>query len=453
MSLPSASLNRLPDPFAVQLALSRVHARLVPMRRMAERYEVDPRAEGWGELPSDRGLAGYGLGRALRMLLDVLRGLTALHDTFSAAGEPFAHGEVALSQLRIDPEGVCRLLPLTARHASPGNPALAPAALGYLAPERLLGEPLDARADVFSAGALLWEALAGRRLFEESSADAVIDRLLGVKLQMPQLPPELAWAIPLKAVAARALAVDPYQRFSDCAELATAIAFVARDRVASHTEIASFFAAPAYAHSAERHSSERPIPSQSSTFSKATAPSSRREARLSTLAPLGWAASTASNRPPPLPTVLLGAEPTAASPSSTLEAVAAPISILVDQEALAGAAAFRRSSLPRLWTALAVLSISGALAVAALTRATPAKSTEASAPIAATQIDRAASPVVASSDHSPRALPSLLAAQPVVNALRAVDARRAATARAPSPAPRAASSSRAAPPGAKDYGI
>jgi len=105
--------------------------------------------------------------------------------------------------------------------------------------------------------------------------------------------------------------------------------------------------------------------------------------------------------------------------------------------------------------ALAVLSISGALAVAALTRATPTKSTEAFAPIAATQIGRAASPVVASSDHSRRALPSLLAAQPVVNALRAVDARSAAaaTARAPAPAPRAASSSKAAPPGAKDYGI
>ncbi len=64
---------------------------------------------------------------------------------------------------------------------------------------------------------------------------------MGEKLPSPQLPPELAWAIPLKSIAARALAVDPYQRFADCAELATAIAIVARERVATHAEIAAFF--------------------------------------------------------------------------------------------------------------------------------------------------------------------------------------------------------------------
>ncbi|MEO6600599.1 MAG: hypothetical protein ABIQ16_12035 [Polyangiaceae bacterium] len=250
MALTNPSLNRSAaslepsDPFAMQLALSTVHARLAPMRRSEGGYELDPGIADWFELPAARGFAGYGLGRALRMLLDVLRGLTALHDTFDATGENFAHGDVAPSQLRVDPEGVCRLVPLTARHSL--NLAGAPAqdALGHLAPERLLGESVDVRADVFSAGTLLWEALAGRRLFEETTGDAIIDRLMGEKLQMPQLPPELAWAIPLKAVAARALAVDPYQRFADCAELATAIAIVARERVASHAEIATFFGAP-----------------------------------------------------------------------------------------------------------------------------------------------------------------------------------------------------------------
>ncbi|HEY1537254.1 MAG TPA: hypothetical protein VGF76_24705, partial [Polyangiaceae bacterium] len=209
----------------------------------------------------------------------------------------------------------------------------------------------------------------------------------------------------------------------------------------------------AHTHSIERHSSERPIPSQSSTFSKASAPSSRREPRFSALAPLGCAASPASSRPPPLPAVPLGTEPTAASPSSTLEAVVTPISILVDEEAFADAAAFRSSPLPKLWVVLVVLAIGGALAIAALTRVTPTKASEASAPIAVTQLERAASPAVAGSDHSRRALPSLLAVQPGVNALRAVDPRSAATARAASPAPRAASSSKAAQPGAKDYGI
>lgn len=342
------------DPFAMQLALSTVHARLVPMRRSAQGYELDPSTSAWFELPSGRGFAGYGLGRALRMLLDVLRGLTALHDTFDATGEHFAHGDVALPQLRIDFDGVCRLVPLTKRHSS--NVAGAPTtreALGHLAPERLLGEAVDVRADVFSAGALLWEALAGRRLFEETSSDAIIDRLMGEKLQMPQLPPELAWAIPLKAVAARALSVDPYQRFADCAELATAIAIVARERVASHAEIARFFGAPP--RSAERRATEslrpgpdqsalsaliapfsgqrvhgtessqadsapsrRPIPTRSSTFPAAIVPSSRRS---STLAPLGPARSLTpppSTRLTPAPSTLAALGPArSATPAPT----------------------------------------------------------------------------------------------------------------------------------------
>jgi len=270
MASSHSSMNRFTgvrpesaDPFAMQLALSRVHARLVPMQRDEHGYAIDASAERWFELPAGPGFAGYGLGRALRMLLDVLRGLTALHDTFDAEGESFAHGEVALTQLRVDPEGVCRLVPLTSRHSSAVSTPPTEA-LGHLAPERLLGERVDARADVFSAGVLLWEALAGRRLFNESTADAIIDRLMGEKLQMPQLPPELAWAIPLKSIAARALSVDPYQRFADCAELATAIAIVARERVASHAEIVAFFGAKVRALGSVAQ--PRPIPTRSSTF-------------------------------------------------------------------------------------------------------------------------------------------------------------------------------------------
>lgn len=326
-SNPSA--NRLPvsrpeiaDPFAMQLALSRVHARLVPMRRAeAGGYELDPSAHSWFELPSGRGFAGYGLGRALRMLLDVLRGLTALHDTFTATGNGFAHGEVALPQFRVDNEGVCRLVPLTARHFS--GAAYAPEALGHVAPERLLGEGVDARSDVFSAGVLLWEALAGRRLFSEATSEAIIDRLMGEKLQMPQLPPELAWAIPLKSVAARALSVDPYQRFADCAELSTAITIIARDRVASHTEIANFFGSTSRSGSSVTPAVfQRPVPTQSSTFPAVDAPpQSTKRTSHSTLAPLGARSVTpapTSIRPSPFIALLA---PTQSEPELEFEEV------------------------------------------------------------------------------------------------------------------------------------
>ena len=299
MVLPQSSMNRSTrirpesaDPFAMQLALSQVHTRLVPMQRGAQGYALDPSAEVWVELPANRGFAGYGLGRALRMLLDVLRGLTALHDTFDAEGITFAHGEVALTQFRVDNEGVCRLVPLTARHSCTGESTPPSEALGYLAPERLLGEPVDARADVFSAGVLLWEALAGRRLFSETSADAIIERLMGGKLPMPQLPPELAWAIPLKSIAARALSVDPYQRFADCAELATAIAIVARERIAAHAEIAVLFGAKVRSLNSVAQPRPRPVPTRSSTFPSVSVP----------MPPVGFSAPPSSRNGFPLAT-------------------------------------------------------------------------------------------------------------------------------------------------------
>ena len=233
------------EPFAAQLALARVHPCLVALERTQGGYAVrrDVTLGGF-ELHPKRGLAGYGLGRALRILLDVLNGLVALEDTRSPGGQPFVHGELVPAMVRLDSSGAARLIPLAPWHWSgPGTPP-APGRSGHLAPERLLGDTIDARADVFSAGVLLWEALAGRRLFETDSAESIVTRLMGEKVTLPQLPPELSWAVPLKAIAMCALSVDPEQRFANCAELAEAIEAVAGDRVATHADVASYFAAP-----------------------------------------------------------------------------------------------------------------------------------------------------------------------------------------------------------------
>ncbi|MEI9936504.1 MAG: hypothetical protein WDO69_04695 [Pseudomonadota bacterium] len=233
------------EPFAAQLALSRVHPCLVALERTPVGYAVPRDAmRGWFELHAQRGLAGYGLSRALRILLDVLSGLTALENTRTAAGQPFVHGELVPAMVRIDPSGTARLIPLAPRHWSAPGTLPAPERCGHLAPERLLGDAIDARADVFSAGALLWEALAGRRLFATDSVDSIVTRLMGGKVTLPQLPPELSWAVPLKAVVMCALSVDPEQRFANCAELAEAITAIAGNQVASHADLADYFGEP-----------------------------------------------------------------------------------------------------------------------------------------------------------------------------------------------------------------
>ena len=260
------------EPFAAQLALSRVHPRLIALERTPGGYAIArDQTRGWFELHGKRGFAGYGLSRALRMLLDALSGLSALEDT-TEKGQPFVHGELVPAMLRVDEAGVTRLIPLASWHWS-GRAAL-PAAerCGHLAPERLLGDEIDPRADVFSAGVLLWEALAGRRLFETDSADSIVTRLMGGKINLPDLPPELSWAMPLKAVAMCALSVDPEQRFASCAELAQAIEAVAGAQIATHANVADFFRSPAPAPRASLIARPPSLPTHHSSLSALVAP-------------------------------------------------------------------------------------------------------------------------------------------------------------------------------------
>lgn len=232
-------------PFAPQLASGRVHPQLAPLAEVSGGYELDrSSAPNWSELRAGRGFAGYGLARALRMLLDVLGGLAALHDTQTEGGSGFVHGEVVPELMRVDRQGVLRLLPLAPWHWQPVPTAPARERVGHLAPERLLGDAIDCRADVFSAGVLLWEALAGRRLFEQDSSDQIVTRLFGGKVKLPELPPELAWAAALEGVAMKAMSIDPEQRYADCAELALAIETAAHGHLASHADVAAYFALP-----------------------------------------------------------------------------------------------------------------------------------------------------------------------------------------------------------------
>ncbi|WES63627.1 Stk1 family PASTA domain-containing Ser/Thr kinase [Microbacter sp. GSS18] len=92
----------------------------------------------------------------------------------------------------------------------------------YFSPEQAKGEPVDARADLYSTGVVLYELLAGRQPFRGETPVAVAYQHVS---EAPVAPSEINPTVPrtLDAVALRALAKDPFQRYQDAAAFRSAL--------------------------------------------------------------------------------------------------------------------------------------------------------------------------------------------------------------------------------------
>ena len=91
--------------------------------------------------------------------------------------------------------------------------------IAYVAPERIKGQPADSRADLFSLGVVLWELLAGRKLFRGKTEVETLQNV--VEMPVPALS-SLRADVPaeLEEIVARALARDPAERYATAYELA-----------------------------------------------------------------------------------------------------------------------------------------------------------------------------------------------------------------------------------------
>lgn len=92
----------------------------------------------------------------------------------------------------------------------------------YFSPEQAKGEQVDARADLYSTGVVLYELLTGRTPFRGESPVAVAYQHVS---EAPLPPSEINESVPrsLDTVVLRALAKDPFQRYQDAAAFREAV--------------------------------------------------------------------------------------------------------------------------------------------------------------------------------------------------------------------------------------
>lgn len=98
---------------------------------------------------------------------------------------------------------------------------MAVGSMAYSAPEQLLGQPIDGRADQYALAATTFHLLTGRSPFHHANAAVIISKHLS------EPPPLLSAARPelahLDAVMARGLAKDPEARYARCGDFARAL--------------------------------------------------------------------------------------------------------------------------------------------------------------------------------------------------------------------------------------
>jgi serine/threonine protein kinase len=178
-----------------------------------------------GEYPSSVLWAG--------VFLSVLDGLHAAHIAKDARGRALhiIHRDVSPQNVLITYEGLPKLVDFgiakAAMRVSETDAGVLKGKYAYMSPEQVRGDPLDARSDVFAAGIVLWEMLAGRRLYKADTIVRSVERILTEPPISPvrvnaDCDPEIA------RLAFKALQKDREQRFSSALEFREALDEVVR---------------------------------------------------------------------------------------------------------------------------------------------------------------------------------------------------------------------------------
>ena len=170
------------------------------------------------------------LATAITLITGVLHGLHAAHEAKSETGEHLGivHRDVSPQNVLVGSDGTVRVLDFGVAKAAgklhSTREGSVKGKVAYMAPEQIRGEQVTRRSDIYAAGVLLWELLAGQRLFSAENDVVLVHRITSPDFapeppstHNPDVSPEL------DALVVRALAADPAARFATAREMAQSL--------------------------------------------------------------------------------------------------------------------------------------------------------------------------------------------------------------------------------------
>lgn len=166
---------------------------------------------------------------AVFMMAETLKGLDAAHNATDSQGNPLhiIHRDVSPSNVLISYDGEVKIgdfgVAKAARREASTKTGTMKGKLGYMSPEQVTGQEIDARADLFSAAIILYEMLAMNRLFHGKTELETLMMVRDCEVEEPvsKLPAEVP--DDLRDILRRALARDKSQRYQTAAEFLDAL--------------------------------------------------------------------------------------------------------------------------------------------------------------------------------------------------------------------------------------
>lgn len=166
----------------------------------------------------------FPLEEACLICVRICEGLAYAHELRDSKGQSLriVHRDMSPPNVLITRYGEVKIVDFGLAKANSqlehSEPGIIKGKFSYLSPEAALGQPVDARTDIFAVGIILWELLAGRRLFMGESDLETVRQVQAARIPPlhqfnREVPPEIDQLL------ARALAREPDARYQSARDL------------------------------------------------------------------------------------------------------------------------------------------------------------------------------------------------------------------------------------------